>query len=233
MDMIINGIIHAVELLIKGDKDILNIIVVTLQVSGTATLISVAIGVPLGTVMALKDFRGKNILSSLVNFGMGLPPVVAGLLVTLTLWRYGPFGSMNLMYTIPAMIIAQSLVATPIITGLSFAAILNVNPKLKFQLLSLGAEPFQVSLILIKEAKLGLMAAVIAGFGRVISEVGASMMVGGNVRGKTRILTTAIVLEVDKGNYDIAIAIAIILLLITYLVVALLTFLQHNERSDW
>jgi len=233
MDIIIDGVSHAVKLLIKGDKDILNIIVVTLQVSGTATLISIVVGIPIGTLMALKDFRGKNILSSLVNFGMGLPPVVAGLLVTLILWRYGPLGSMNLMYTIPAMIIAQSLVATPIITGLSFAAILNVNPKLKFQLLSLGAEPFQVSLILIKEAKLGLMAAVIAGFGRVISEVGASMMVGGNIRGKTRILTTAIVLEVDKGNYDIAIAIAIILLLITYLVVALLTFLQHNERSDW
>jgi tungstate transport system permease protein len=233
MNMIIDGIIHAVKLLVQGDKDILNIIFLTLQVSGTATLISVAVGIPLGTLMALKDFRGKNILSSLVNFGMGLPPVVAGLLVTLILWRYGPLGSMNLMYTIPAMIIAQSLVAIPIITGLSFAAILNVNPKLKYQLLSLGAEPFQVCLILIKEAKLGLMAAVIAGFGRVISEVGASMMVGGNVRGKTRILTTAIVLEVDKGNYDIAIAIAIILLLITYLVVVILTFLQHNERSNW
>lgn len=233
MDMIVKGIIHALELLIKGDKDIINIVIVTLQVSGIATLISVAIGIPIGTFMALNEFKGKKVLSSLVNFGMGLPPVVAGLAVTLFLWRYGPLGNMNLMYTIPAMIIAQTLVSLPIVTGLSFSAILNVNPKLKLQLLSLGAKPIQVSFIIIKEAKLGLMAAVIAGFGRVISEVGASMMVGGNIRGRTRILTTAIVLEVDKGNYDIAIAIALILLLITYMIVVLLTFLQHNERSYW
>lgn len=233
MDMIVKGFIHALELLIKGDKDIINVVIVTLQVSGIATLISVAIGIPLGTFMALNDFRGKNVLGSLINFGMGLPPVVAGLAVTLFLWRYGPLGNMNLMYTIPAMIIAQTVVSLPIVTGLSFSAILNVNPKLKLQLLSMGAKPIQVSFIIIKEAKLGLMAAVIAGFGRVISEVGASMMVGGNIRGRTRILTTAIVLEVDKGNYDIAIAIALILLLITYMIVVLLTFLQHNERSYW
>ncbi|MFT8315101.1 MAG: ABC transporter permease [Clostridium sp.] len=233
MDMIIRGIIQAFQLLISGDRDILNIVIVTLKVSGIATLISVIIGVPLGTWMALKEFKGKNILSSLVNFGMGLPPVVVGLIVSLMLWRYGPLGDMQIMYTVPAMIIAQTLVASPIITGLSFAAILNINSKLRLQLLSLGAEPLQVSLILIKEAKLGLMAAVIAGFGRVISEVGASMMVGGNIKGKTRILTTAIVLEVDKGNYDIAIVIALILLLITYVIVSLLTFLQHNERGYW
>lgn len=233
MNMIIRGIIHAFQLLISGDRDILNIVMVTLKVSGTATLISVIIGVPIGAWMALKEFRGKNALSSLINFGMGLPPVVVGLIVSLILWRYGPLGDMQIMYTVPAMIIAQTLVALPIIVGLSFSAILNINPKLRLQLFSLGAEPFQVCFILIKEAKLGLMAAVIAGFGRVISEVGASMMIGGNIRGKTRILTTAIVLEVDKGNYDVAIAIALILLLITYVIVALLTFLQHNERSYW
>ena len=204
----------------------------TIQVSGTATIFSVALGVPLGLWLALQEFRGKQFFSGLMNFGMGLPPVVVGLFVSLCFWRYGPFGDLGLMYTPVAMIIAQTIIATPIVAGLSFAAILSINPKLRLQLISLGATSWQASRLLIREARLGLMAAVIAGFGRVISEVGASMMVGGNIKGQTRVLTTATVMEVGKGNYDTAIAISVILLIGAFAVVMLLTWLQHGGKRE-
>ena len=207
------------------------IILLTMQVSGTATLLSVIGGVPLGLWLALRDFCGKRILSSMLNFGMGLPPVVVGLFVSLGLWRYGPFGDLGLMYSPTAMIIAQTIIALPIVAGLSFAAIESLNPKLRLQLVSLGASHWQVALLLVREARLGLMAAVIAGFGRVISEVGASMMVGGNIKGETRVLTTATVMEVGKGNFDLAIAISLVLLLGAFAVVVLLTWLQHGGRK--
>ena len=212
-------------------KEIGPIILLTIQVSGTATLRSVIGGVPFGLWLALRDFRGKKLLSSLLNFGMGLPPVVVGLFVSLCLWRYGPFGDLGLMYSPAAMIIAQTVIALPIVAGLSFAAIESLNPKLRLQLISLGASPRQAALLMVREARLGLMAAVIAGFGRVISEVGASMMVGGNIKGETRVLTTATVMEVGKGNYDLAIAISLVLLLGAFSVVVLLTWLQHGGRK--
>ena len=212
-------------------KEIGPIILLTIQVSGTATLLSVIGGVPFGLWLALRDFRGKKLLSSLLNFGMGLPPVVVGLFVSLCLWRYGPFGDLSLMYSPAAMIIAQTVIALPIVAGLSFAAIESLNPKLRLQLISLGASPWQAALLMVREARLGLMAAVIAGFGRVISEVGASMMVGGNIKGETRVLTTATVMEVGKGNYDLAIAISLVLLLGAFSVVVLLTWLQHGGRK--
>ncbi len=212
-------------------QEIGQIILLTIQVSGTATLLSVIGGVPFGLWLALREFRGKRVLSSLLNFGMGLPPVVVGLFVSLCLWRYGPFGDLGLMYSPTAMIIAQTIIAMPIVAGLSFAAIESLNPKLRLQLVSLGASQWQVSLLLVREARLGLMAAVIAGFGRVISEVGASMMVGGNLKGETRVLTTATVMEVGKGNFDLAIALSLVLLLGAFAVVVLLTWLQHGGRK--
>lgn len=230
MDMIIQGVSQGFGLLLHGDEEVFQILVLTLKVSGAATGISVLFGIPFGLWLALKDFRAKHACSSLVNFGMGLPPVVIGLLVSLFLWRYGPLGSLGLMYTPMAMIIAQAIIAAPIVAGLSFAAILSVNPKLRWQLISLGATSRQASWLLIKEARLGLMAAVIAGFGRVISEVGASMMVGGNIKGQTRVLTTATVMEVGKGNYDMALAISFILLIAAYGIVLLLTYLQHGGK---
>lgn len=212
-------------------QEIAQIILLTMQVSGTATLLSVIGGVPFGLWLALREFRGKRVLSSLLNFGMGLPPVVVGLFVSLCLWRYGPFGDLGLMYSPTAMIIAQTIIAMPIVAGLSFAAIESLNPKLRLQLVSLGASQWQISLLLVREARLGLMAAVIAGFGRVISEVGASMMVGGNIKGETRVLTTATVMEVGKGNFDLAIALSLVLLLGAFAVVVLLTWLQHGGRK--
>jgi tungstate transport system permease protein len=232
MNMIFQGILQAVQLLISGDSEVLEVTLLTLKVSGTATAISVLFGVPLGLWLALKDFHGKQAASSLVNFGMGLPPVVVGLVVSLLLWRYGPLGYLGLMYKPAAMIVAQAIIAGPIVAGLSFAAILSLNPKLHWQLISMGASPWQKSWLLIKEARLGLMAAVIAGFGRVISEVGASMMVGGNIKGQTRVLTTATVMEVGKGNYDLALALSFILLMAAYSIVVLLTYLQHGGKSE-
>jgi len=230
--MISEGVAQAFRLLITVDAEVASVVLLTIQVSGTATVCSVALGVPFGLWLALQEFRGKQAFSGLMNFGMGLPPVVVGLFVSLCLWRYGPFGDLGLMYTPVAMIIAQTIIATPIIAGLSFAAILSINPKLRLQLISLGATPWQASRLLIREARLGLMAAIIAGFGRVISEVGASMMVGGNIKGQTRVLTTATVMEVGKGNYDTAIAISIILLIGAFAVVMLLTWLQHGGKSE-
>lgn len=212
------------------EEEIGPIVLLTIKVSGTATLLSVIGGVPLGLWLALRDFRGKRFLSGLLNFGMGLPPVVVGLFVSLCLWRYGPFGDLGLMYSPTAMVIAQTIIAFPIVAGLSFAAIQSLNPKLRLQLVSLGASPWQAAFLMIREARLGLMAAVIAGFGRVISEVGASMMVGGNIKGETRVLTTATVMEVGKGNFDMAIAISLVLLLGAFAVVVLLTWLQHGGK---
>jgi len=212
------------------EEEIGPIVLMTIQVSGTATLLSVIGGVPLGLWLALWDFRGKRFLSGLLNFGMGLPPVVVGLFVSLCLWRYGPFGDLGLMYSPTAMVIAQTIIAFPIVAGLSFAAIQSLNPKLRLQLVSLGASRWQAAFLMIREARLGLMAAVIAGFGRVISEVGASMMVGGNIKGETRVLTTATVMEVGKGNFDMAIAFSLVLLLGAFAVVVLLTWLQHGGK---
>lgn len=230
MNTIIEGAIKAFELLTTGDRDVFQVMMMTLLVSGTATAISVCLGLPLGLWLALVDFVGKQVLTSLVNFGMGLPPVVVGLVVSLFLWRSGPLGNFDLMYTPTAMILAQAIIAFPIVAGFSFAAILTINPKLRLRLLSMGATQWQANWLLIKEARLGLMAAIIAGFGRVISEVGASMMVGGNIKGQTRVLTTAIVTEVEKGNYDVALAIAFILLIIAYSIIVSLTLLQYDKK---
>lgn len=228
--MLIQGIVQAFHMLLGIDSEIVNIVLMTILVSGSATIFSVIIGLPLGLWLALHDFEGKSIFHSVVNFGMGLPPVVIGLVVSLCLWRYGPLGSLNLMYTPVAMIIAQTIIATPIVAGLSFAAILSIHPQLMPQLISLGATRRQAVWLLIREARLGLMAAVIAGFGRIVSEVGASMMVGGNIKGQTRVLTTATVMEVGKGNYEMAMAVSLILLVGTFGIVFLLTWMQRKGK---
>jgi tungstate transport system permease protein len=226
------GFLQALLLLLGGDEEIYQVILMTLKVSGFATAISVILGLPVGLWLALREFPGKQVVISLVNFAMGLPPVVVGLFVSLLLWRYGPLGVLGIMYTPWAMIIAQAVIASPIIAGLTFAAIGALNPKLRLQLLSLGATPLQANWLLVKEAKLGLMAAVIAGFGGVVSEVGASMMVGGNIKGQTRVLTTATVMEVGKGSYDSALALSFVLLLLSYSVVAVLTYAQNSGKRD-
>ena len=202
MDTLLDALREALQLLTSFDPALLEVVAMTLRVTGGALVLATLIGLPMGAALGLRDrVPAGGCLMPIIYTGMGLPPVVIGLFVSLMLWRYGPLGDLGLMYTPTAMIIAQTIIAAPIIAGLSFAAILGINPKLRLQLISLGATPWQASRLLIREARLGLMAAVIAGFGRVISEVGASMMVGGNIKGQTRVLTTATVMEVGKGNY--------------------------------
>jgi tungstate transport system permease protein len=231
LNVVTEGLVEAMRLLVALDPEVLNITMRTIQVSGTATFVSVLIGIPIGTVLALTSFWGRGFVVSLVNFGMGLPPVVVGLATWLCLTRYGPLGFLGILYSPTAMIVAQTVIATPIVAGFSLAAIQAVSPKLRLQILALGATRLQYLFLLLWESRLGILAAVIAGFGGVISEVGASMMVGGNVRGYTRVLTTATVLEVSKGKFELATALSIILLLLTFCVVAGLSYLQQSRKQ--
>jgi len=230
MDLILEGIKKAFWLLITFDPEVIGITLLSLEVSGIATLISLIIGISVGVAVALSRFFGKRIVVSLINTGMGLPPVVVGLFVTIFLWRNGPLGFLGILYAPTAMIIAQTVIATPIVMGITLAAIQQLPQKLRLQILALGATRLQMVWILIKEARLPLLAAVMAGFGGVISEVGASIMVGGNIKGYSRVLTTATVMETSRGNFDIAIALGIILLLLAYFINLILTHIQQRER---
>jgi tungstate transport system permease protein len=230
MDLILEGILKAFHLLFTLDPEVLGITLLSLQVSGTATLISLFIGISIGTLVALTEFTGRRLVVSLINTGMGLPPVVVGLFVTIFLWRNGPLGFLEILYTPAAMIVAQAVIATPIVMGITLAAIQALPKKLRLQILSLGATRLQMVWILVKEARLPLLAGVMAGFGGVISEVGASIMVGGNIKGYSRVLTTATVMETSRGNFDVAIALGIILLLLAYFINLVLTHIQQRER---
>ena len=213
------------------DAEVLQITVLSLQVSTIATVVSLLIGLPLGTWLALGSFRGRSFLLSIINTGMALPPVVVGLVVALMLWRSGPLGDLHLIYTPVAIIIAQTVIAAPVVTGLTAAALEALDPRLGQQLLGLGASRLQMIWYLWREARLPLLAALMAGFGSVISEVGASMMVGGNIRGQTRVLTTAIVLETSKGEFEKALALSALLLILTYLINLALTWIQQKGQK--
>ena len=212
------------------DSEIFQITALSLQVSALATLLSLVIGLPFGTWLALGRFRGRDVILSIVNTGMALPPVVVGLVVAMSLWRSGPLGDWKLIYTPWAIVIAQVVIASPVVTGLTAAALAALDPRLSQQLLGLGASRPQMIWRLWREARLPLLAALMAGFGSVISEVGASMMVGGNIRGQTRVLTTAIVVETSKGEFESALALSALLLVITYLINLALTWIQQRGR---
>lgn len=214
------------------NSEIWQITILSLQVSTLATAISLLIGLPLGTWLALGSFRGRSFILSIVNTGMALPPVVVGLVVAMMLWRSGPLGDLKLIYTPTAIVIAQTVIAAPVVTGLTAAALAALDPRLERQLLGLGASRGQMVWHLWREARLPLLAALMAGFGAVISEVGASMMVGGNIRGQTRVLTTAIVLETSKGEFNQALALSVLLLLITYMINLALTWIQQRGRKS-
>lgn len=213
------------------DYEILEITTLSLQVSTAATLISLLIGLPFGTWLALGNFRGRSFILSIINTGMALPPVVVGLVVAMSLWRSGPLGDLRLIYTPVAIVIAQTIIAAPVVTGLTAAALEALDPRLQQQLLGLGASRLQMIWYLWREARLPLLAALMAGFGSVISEVGASMMVGGNIRGQTRVLTTAIVLETSRGEFGQALALSTLLLVLTYLINLALTWIQQKGRK--
>jgi tungstate transport system permease protein len=230
MDVLGDGLRDAWNLLTGGDPETLEIVWRSLRISLTATAIACLLGVPIGMLLAFGRFPGQRFAMAAVNTGMGLPPVVVGLVVTVLLWRSGPLGGLGLLYSPTAMICAQAIIALPLVAGISAASLGQVDPDFRVQMQGLGAGRVRALWTVAVEARLPLLAAVMAAFGAVISEVGAAMMVGGNIEGETRVLTTAAVLEASRGNFGLAIALGIVLLLVAFAVVLVLTLAQQRDR---
>jgi len=228
LDPILEGLIKAFWLLVSFDPEVYGIMFLTLRVSGIAVILGAILGVPTGATVALREFAGKRFFISMVNTMMGLPPVVVGLFVYLLLSSSGPLGPLQLLYTPTAMIIAQLTIAAPIVVGVTLSAVGSVDKAIRDKALSLGATRFQLTLTILKESRLGLVTAVILAFGAAVSEVGAVMIVGGNIRWATRVLTTAIVFETELGEFSVAIALGIILLLLAFIINWLLTQMQWS-----
>lgn len=228
MDSLIEGFKKAFQLIVTLDAELLGIIFLSLKVSGSALLVSAVMGIPLSAILGFKKFPAKGFVISLTNTFMGLPPVVVGLFVYIMLSRSGPLGFMGLLYTPSAMVIAQTILSFPIVVSLCHSAIVGVDPTIKQTSMTLGATPFQITVTIIKEARYGIMSGVIAAFGRVMAEVGAILIVGGNIAGYTRVMTTTIALETDKGNFELALALGIILLTISLLINAVLHLIQKK-----
>jgi len=231
MEQVWNGILEGLRLFFYGDPALWEIILVSGQVSGIALLISALIGIPLGAFLGLVHFSGRRLVQALIYTGMGLPPVVVGLAVYLLLSRNGILGPLNWpivpeLFTIPAMIVAQVIIASPLVVGYTMSAVSEVSLDLRLQIRSLGATPFQVTLAVLREARLGVIVALVGGLGSIISEVGAVMMVGGNIDGSTRVLTTAIMLETRRGNYNLAIGLGMVLLMLSFIINSGITRLQ-------
>jgi tungstate transport system permease protein len=223
---LIKGVQQALQLLLGGDAEIWRIIALSLRVSGLALLLSTLIGIPLGTLVGLRSFPGRRLAIALLYTGMGFPPVVVGLCIYLLLSRSGPLGGLGWLFTPRAMVLAQTIISLPLVAGFTMAAVSGVDPALRTQVLSLGATTVQATRAILWEARSGVVVAVIAGFGGIISEVGAVMLVGGNIQGSTRVLTTAIVLETRKGDFDQALALSFVLLAITFMINVLALRLQ-------
>ena len=228
---LVAGLVEAFRLISIGDQTLLEVVLLSLYVSGVALAISAAVGIPLGAVVGLRRFWGRRLIIALLDTGMGLPPVVVGLFVYLLLSRSGPLGGLNsalipALFTPAAMILAQTIIALPLVAGFTMAAIMGIDPAIRLQVMALGATGAQVTATLIREARTGIIVAVAAGFGGIISEVGAVILVGGNIEHSTRVLTTAIVLETRKGNFDLAIALGLILLALAFASNLLLLRLQ-------
>jgi ABC-type tungstate transport system substrate-binding protein len=221
---------HAVHLLVTGEDYVWEIAARSLFVSGLSTLLAAVVGIPLGSLVGLKRFPGKRLVVTLLNMGMALPPVVVGLFVYLLLSVSGPLGFLRLLYTPWAMILAQTVLAGPMIAALTVSAVMSANPAIRQTALSLGATSWQATLTLLVESRFAMGAALVAGFGAVISEVGAVMMVGGNIAHSTRVMTTAIMLETGKGDFQLAIALGLLLLLLAFVVNLGLHALQHGRQ---
>ena len=230
MGYIVDGLIQAINLIVSLNPEVLGITGLSLQVSGTATLLAAFVGVPAGILIALNEFPFKRVLRSLINTFMGIPPVVVGLFVFLLISRAGPLGTFGVLFTPTAMIAAQFLLVTPIITGLSIAAAGAVDRSVIETAVSLGARRYETMLLVINEARQALLIAVIAGFGRAVAEVGAVMIVGGDIRWSTRVLTTAIMLETSRGDYSLAIALGLILLAMAFVINLIISYLQGGKR---
>ena len=232
MESIIEGFRKAFVLIFSLDPELLSIIFLSLKVSGIALIIATVIGLLVGTHIGFRQFPLKGMIISIMNTFMGLPPVVVGLFVYLILSRSGPLGFMGLLYTPSAMVTAQTILAFPIVASLSHSAIISVDPIIKQSSMTLGATPFQMTITIIKEARYGIMSAVIAAFGRVMAEVGAILIVGGNIAGYTRVMTTTIALETDKGNFELALALGIILLTLSFIINTILHMFQKKGKVN-
>ncbi|MBN1933768.1 MAG: ABC transporter permease [Anaerolineae bacterium] len=231
MDEMLRGLIKAIQLILQRDPVLFEIVVLSLHVSGVALLFSTLIGIPIGALLGLNRFLGRKLVVALLYTGMGFPPVVVGLFVYLFLSRSGPLGQLNLplipeLFTPGAMIVAQSIISFPLVAGFTMAAVMGVDPQLRQQVLALGATGWQAAWTVLVEARVGVVVSIIAGFGSIISEVGAVMLVGGNIEGRTRVLTTAIVLETRKGAFDLAMALGLILLGLSFLTNLAMLYLQ-------
>lgn len=236
MDSIIEGFRKAFSLILNLDTELLSVIFLSLKVSFTALVITAVLGLPLGAILGLKRFPFKRVVVIFMNTFMGLPPVVVGLFLYLILSRSGPLGFMGLLYSPTAMVIAQTILAFPIVVSLSNSAIVSVDPIIRQASITLGATPSQVTLTVIREARYGIMSGVIAALGRVMAEVGAILIVGGNIAGYTRVMTTTIALETDKGNFELALALGIILLFISMAINIILHIVQRKgtvEANRW
>ncbi|HZI96599.1 MAG TPA: ABC transporter permease [Actinomycetales bacterium] len=229
MDVLVEGFVEAWRLLVSGDEGIWAVTALTLQISLAAAALAVLLGVPLGAAVALHRFWGRRLVLAAANTGFGLPPVVVGLFVTVLLWRSGPLGFLGLLYTPLAMVVAQAVIATPVVVALAATALQQVDPDFRPQMEALGATRARSFAALLGEARLPLLAASMAGFGAVVSEVGAAIMVGGNIEGETRVLTTAAVLATNRGQFALAIALGLVLLLLAFGVNLVLTFVQQRE----
>lgn len=221
----------SLSLIIHFDAELTGIILLSLRVSGTALILSVVLGLPMAVILGMKKFAGRDALISLLHTFMGLPPVVVGLCVYLLLSRSGPLGFMGLLYTPSAMIAAQTVLAFPIVVSLCHSAIVSVDPIIKLAATTLGATPAQVAAAVMNEARYGILSGIIAAFGRVMAEVGAILIVGGNIAGYTRVMTTTIALETDKGNFELALALGILLLTLSLCINFILHAVQKKGMA--
>ncbi|AOM83839.1 ABC transporter permease [Salisediminibacterium beveridgei] len=229
MELIWRGLVEAIQMIVRLDEDVLHITWVTIKVCTSSIVISTLMGVPAGMMLAFKSFRGRGALILLSHAGMGLPPVVAGLWVTMFLWRSGPLGDLQWLFTTHAIVIAQVLVSLPIVVSLSYAAFKKLDQGLLLQMKALAPTRLQTIRMYAVEARFGIMAAIMTGLGRVLAEVGAASMVGGNIRGDTRILTTAMVMEVSRGQFHVALALSFILMMLALTVTFMLLKVQQRR----
>jgi tungstate transport system permease protein len=234
---ILQGLIQAVQLIVTRDPALAEIVAVSLRVSGTALLFSTLLGIPLGIFLGFSRFIGRRLVIALLYTGMGFPPVVVGLFAYMMLSRSGPLGRLGLpfvpsLFTPGAMVVAQTIISFPLVAGFTMAAVMGVDPQLRQQVQALGATRWQNAFTVLAEARVGVMVSIIAGFGSVISEVGAVMMVGGNIEHSTRVLTTAIVLETNKGRFSLAMALGVILLALSFIANLFMLRLQGRALEE-
>jgi tungstate transport system permease protein len=228
MEFITEGFNRAFFLILSLDREVFAITFLSLSVSTVATLLASVVGVPLGFTVGAGQFPGRRMVITLFNTLLSLPTVVVGLFVFSLISRQGPFGFLGLLFTPAAMVVGQFILAIPIITALTISAVQSVDRRVRSTALTLGASRIQTGITILTEARFALMAAIIAGFGRVIGEVGAAIMLGGNIRNYTRTITTAIALETSKGEFGFAIALGIILMFVAFSVNILFRFLQQR-----